>query len=204
MNIGNFNRLSYDNCAYEDRIQKSTDPLNYRLSVDQIYNSDRCNSIYGPRNSTYGCSTIGSPGYAVSQNMVDVESVLTNRNVKASKSRSSDRVNPINPTIMKGTHAQICGNKLNPEYTRLSFSSKNYKGMSVNRFYDTIHDPQANIFYDFARNTTLESKDNFIPQISQPWNQSAALPVVAETGYKTCKMNCSSDTSCPTNWKTKF
>jgi hypothetical protein len=200
MNIGNFNRLSYDNCAFEDRTKKSTDALNYRLSIDQIYNGDRGFSTFGPRNSTFGCSTIGDAGYAVSQNMVDVESVLSNRNVKASKCRSSDMVNPINPTTMKGTFAPIASNKLNPEYTRLSHSSKNYRGMGINRFYDTIHDPQANLYWNEARNTVLESKDNFVPQMPQPWSQTTGLPVTSETGYKRCTTQCTSDTTCPKKW----
>lgn len=200
MNIGNFNRLSYDDSYLQDRTKQSTDPLNYRLSVDQIYNKDRCLSQFGPRNSTYGCSTIGDAGYAVSQNQVDVESILTNRNVKASKSRASDMVNPINPTKMQPTLAPICNDKLKTSHTRLSHSSKTYRSMNVNRFYDTIHNPQDNIFYDFAINTTLQAKDNYVPQMPKPWSQTNVLPVASESEYKQCKMSCTSDTTCPNSW----
>ena len=200
MNIGNFNRLSYDDCAFQDRTKQSTVPLNYRLSVDQIYNRDRCLSSNGPRNGTYGCSTIGDAGYAVSQNQVDVESILSNRNVKANKCRTSDMVNPVNPTTMKPTFAPICDNKMKPSYTRLSHSAKNYRSMGVNRFFDPIFPPQDNIFYDFSRNTVLEAKDNYIPNMPKPWSQTTGLPVASETGYKQCTMQCNSDTTCPKNW----
>lgn len=201
MNIGNFNRLSYDDCAFQGRTKQSTDPLNYRLSVDQIYNRDRGYSTFGPRNSTFGCSTIGDAGYAVSQNQVDVESILSNRNVKASKCRSSDMVNPINPTTMTPTHATISDNKMKPAYTRLSHSSKTYRSMNCNRFFDPIHQAQDNIFYDFSRNTHLESIDSYVPNMPQPWSQTTGLPVTSETGYKQCGMQCKSDTTCPNNWK---
>lgn len=200
MNIGNFNRLSYDDCAFHDRTKQSTDPLNYRLSVDQIYNRDRCLSTFGPRNATFGCSTIGDAGYAVSQNQVDVESILTNRNVKANKCRTSDMVNPINPTTMKGTFAPICDNKLKTSYTRMSHSAKNFKGPAVNRFYDTIHNAQDNIYWDQARNSVLEAKDNYTQRMPTPWSQTNGLPVASETGYKRCNMQCSSDTTCPKAW----
>lgn len=200
MNIGNFNRLSYDDCAFQDRMTQSTDPLNYRLSINQIYNRDRCLSTFGPRNSTYGCSTIGDPGYAVSQNQVDVESILSNRNVKASRCRTSDMVNPINPITMTPTLAPICDNKLKPAYTKLSHSSKTYRSMGVNRFYDTLIDPQANLYWDRSINTHLQAIDNYVPNMPQPWSQTSGLPIPSEKGYKKCTMECKSDTTCPNNW----
>ena len=201
MNIGNFSRSFYDDCYFEDRTQQMTDPLNYRLSIDQIYNSDRCFSKYGPRNATYGNSTIGEPGYAVSQNQVEIESYLTNRNVKATKCKSSDMVNPINPVNMKPTLATMCNNKLKPHHTRLSHSAKNYRGMGISRFYDTIHNPQDNIFYNFERNTTLEARDNYTPINPKPWSQISGLPVESQDGYKKCSMQCNS--TCPTAWTLK-
>lgn len=198
MNIGNFNRLSYDECALPDRTKQNVDTLNYRLSVDQIYNSDRCLQPFGPRNATFGCSTIGDPGYAVSQNQVEIESILSNRNVKANKCRSSDMVNHINPVTMRPTFAPLCNNKLKPQNTRLSHSAKNYRGMGISRFYDTIHPAQDNIFWNFERNTVLEAKDNYSPQMPNPWSQTNALPVTSENGYSRCEMKCK---SCPTNWK---
>jgi hypothetical protein len=199
MNIGSFNRLSYDNFTFQGSTKQSTDPLNYRLSIDQIYNKDRCLSTFGPLNATFGCSTIGDPGYAVSQNQVDVESILLNRNVKASKSRTSGMVNPINPTTMTPTLAPICNDKIKPVYTRLSHSAKTYRSMGVNRFFDSIHPAQDNIFYDFSRNTVLESKDNYVPNMPQPWSQTIGLPVTSETGYKKCTMQCKYDKTCPNN-----
>lgn len=200
MNIGNFNRLSYDDCSLQDRTKQSTDPLNYRMSLDQIYNKNRCFSQFGPRNSNFGCSTIGEAGYSISQEQVDVESVLRNLNVKATKCRSSDMVNPINPVTMTPTFAPMCDTKLKPSYTRLSHSAKNMRGQPTNRFYDTIHNAQDNIFYDFSRNTVLEAKDNYVPRMPVPWSQTTGLPVESQSGYKSCKMQCSSDTTCPTSW----
>jgi len=43
-----------------------------------------------------------------------------------------------------------------------------YKGVAINRFYDLPKDPQANIFFDWAVNTKLEAKDNFVPELPNP------------------------------------
>jgi hypothetical protein len=188
MNINKFNRLSYDDCAYHDHNKQSTDPFNYRVSIDQVHNENRCFSMHGPRNSSFGCSTIGSNNNNVVQDRVALESILTNRNVKTNKCRTSDMVNPINPvTMMQPTFAPICDNKLKPSYTRLSHSSKNYKSMSVNRFYDVINNPQDVIYWDRSINTTLQARDNFIPNMPKPWSQTNALPN-SEEGNQNCKL----------------
>lgn len=204
MNIGNFNRLSYDNCAYDGKIKQSTDPLNYRLSVDQIHNCDRSFFPLGPRNSSYGVSTAGDAGYAISQNMVDVDSILSNRNVKQNKCRNNDMVNPIDPTKFKGTHANLSNNRLNPEYTKLSHPSSNYRGSGINRFYDTIHNAQDNLFWNFETNSTLEARDNFVPSAPQPWDQRAVMPRPDNNKHqKKCNVACSSETDQHNSWTLK-
>jgi hypothetical protein len=42
------------------------------------------------------------------------------------------------------------------------------RGAPINRFFDLHRDPQANIFYDYATNTSLEAKDNFVPDLPVP------------------------------------
>jgi hypothetical protein len=51
-----------------------------------------------------------------------------------------------------------------------------YRGAPINRFYDLNKDPQANIFYDWAINTSLEAKDNFIPELPEPMTDVDMVP----------------------------
>lgn len=193
MNIGNFSRLSYDDGVHSEKTKESTDPVNYKLHTDQIYNCNGCLSTLGPRtgNMGYGVSTIAEDGYAVAQNLVDLDSVLSNRNVQSTKLKRG-KMNPINPTTDPAyeNHKNICNNTLNPQHTRLSNPNCNYRGDPVNRFYNTIHDPQANIFWNFAKNTSLEAKDNYYPDAAEPW-EDGVHPVPSNSEPNTCQTTCS-------------
>jgi len=176
LNIGHSSKLIYDCCAYNDRLDESTSPVKYRLNENQIHNCNQCLSTLGPRSSSprgQGVSTsikVDHP-IATSQELVDVESILSNRNVKSSKCRR-DQINQINLTDVeqfKLSHMRICNDALNPFSSRLSMPAANYRDMSVNRFYNLSQFPQEPIFYDFAINTVLEEKDNFLAQSPKLW-----------------------------------
>lgn len=162
MNIGYSSRLDYDQQAYDDRLQESTDPLSYQLDTNRIHNCNECLSTFGPRSSYMGNGVSTTVGHSVatSQQLVDIESILSNRNVPLSKTRAG-QVNPIDVTKYDMKHAKLCNDYLDPASTRLTDPSKNYREMSINRFYDLPRNPQANIFYSFAKNTKLEAKDNY-------------------------------------------
>lgn len=169
MNIGHSSRLPYDKCAYDDRIYESVSPMLYRLNPLHMANCDGCLSTLGPRSSYqgYGVSTVsGGVGRPTSQDLADVESILTNRNVLASKCKDG-KVNDIDVTKFKLQHARACNSFLDPVNSRLTNPPQNYRGMSVNRFYDLSANPQRNIFYPWATNTSLEAKDNHVEKIPQ-------------------------------------
>ena len=49
--IGTFNRLSYDNCAYDKKLSESTSPLMYQMSRFKYENCSRCTydgKLYAP------------------------------------------------------------------------------------------------------------------------------------------------------------
>jgi len=165
MNIGYSTRLPYDNCAYPDKLLESTGPLNYRLNINQIHNCKRClnHNGAGPRSTVY-------------------------RNVKASKCKRG-HVNPINLTTGKPFNYNTCDSYLHPEYSRLSQPASGYKGLPTNRFYNLLNDPQANIFQDFQKNTRLEAKDNWNPEIPLLWNNNV-LPVEYKGKPQKCGMTC--------------
>jgi hypothetical protein len=191
MNIGYSSRLPYDDCYYQTRLKQSTDPLNYKVNVDYMNNCNRCLSTLGPRSSHmgYGVSTAKKVGVAPALELTDVDSVLSNRNVKKS-SCFNGHINPVNPTQWKATDSAECDNFLNPERSRLSYPARTYRSMNINRFYNLPLDAQKPIFYDFASHTRLEAKDNYMPNLPEDWG-SGGVPVENRTPpYNMCGGMC--------------
>jgi hypothetical protein len=174
MNIGHSSRLGYDDCAYDDKLKESTSALKYRLSTFQADNCDSCLSVLGPRGK-YGVSTTTGDRTAHSQALTDVESVLSNRNMKKTKCRRGG-VNEVNVNDYSLKHARICNDYLNPMSSKLSYPPSNYRELSINRFFDLPQNPQETIFWDGAVNTRLEARDNHLPRIPKPKDQSDTLP----------------------------
>jgi hypothetical protein len=177
MNIGHSSRLGYDKCAYEDRLTESTDPLSYRLYPGYVYSCDSCLSTLGPRSTHNGAdisTPVGQPP-ATAQQLADVESILTNRNMKTSKCRKYGS-NTVDVNKFALTNVRICNTFLNQDPTRLSYPAYNYKEVAVNRFYNLQKDAQANIFWDFAENTKLSAKDSYMPDVPLTNGLDATLP----------------------------
>ncbi len=190
--IGHSSRPRYDNCAYPDKLKESTDPVNYRLNKDYIHNCNRClnSNGAGPRTTGmgFGDSTVFNVGHAPANDLVDVDSICRNLNVKISKCKRG-KLNPVNLTKYKNTDYNLCGNYTHPEYTKLSYPSSNYRDMSVNRFYNLHHDPQEVIFYDMQHNTRLEAKDNYVVSLPEFWSDKAS-PVEYKGKPVKCGLTC--------------
>jgi hypothetical protein len=176
MQIGYSSRLPYDECAYNDRLDESVSPMKHQLDVNQIDNCNKCLSVYGPRSSYRGAGVSSAVGFgpAAAQDLVDLESILSNRNLKMSKCRR-DGVNNIDATKFKTENLPQCNNLLDPMASRLMFPASTFRDMSVNRFFDTHQDAQAPIFWNFAIDTKLEAKDNYFVRIPKP-KQDKAQP----------------------------
>ena len=172
VNFGHSSRSSYDEQAYKDKLSESVGPANYRLDKNNMYNCEQCLSVLGPRTKVMGNSvstTVGFPP-ATAQHLTDVSSILSNRNMKLSKTKDGE-VNNIDVTKYKLEHMRTCNNFLNPLSSKLTFPSQNYRDMAINRFYDIERNPQEAVFWDFSVNSRLEAKDNFCEEISQPCEQ---------------------------------
>lgn len=188
MNIGHSSRQKYDKCYLPDMVEESTSPLFYRVNCNQIYNKNRCLTTLGPRSATSGDSTAVKVGYAPKQDLVDLDSIMTNRNVRENRCKRG-HVNPIDVTKFKSYDFPICDNFLNPENSRLSYPAADYRDISVNRFYNLNNDPQAPIFWNFAINSRLEEIDNFIPEMPIPWPDLTG-PIEDRTKPRPCVVNC--------------
>ena len=194
VNFGVSSRLDYDPCYISDTIAESTGPLEYRLNSNQMYNCNGCLTTLGPRTSqgamSNGVSLIKteSDSIATSQRLIDLDSILSNRNVKQSKCKSG-KVNNIDVTKFALTNLPICNNYLDPVSTHLTNPPQNYRGLSINRFYDLRKDPQANIYYDIGINSKLEAKDNFIPKVPKMMADKS-LPIEMKGPGKRCNVVC--------------
>ena len=156
-------RLQYDPCYIRDDITQSTAPLLSVIDPNRVKSCQNCLSLFGPRqghNGTEASIPIADPGLTPAQSLVDIDSVMSNRNVKASRCKR-DFVNPVDVYKYKTYDNKYCNRFLDPMATIESFPKQLYREMSINRFYDTINNPQVNIYYDWAVNTQLEAKDNY-------------------------------------------
>ena len=177
LNAGYFTNPKYDKCAYPEDLYDSTAPYSYVMSTDMIYNCNGCLTTFGPRGSLNGAgvSTISGNVVAAAQQNVDVDSVMSNRNVPLSRCKRG-KVNPINITKIKTKNIPVCNDYLDSQHSRMTDSPMWYRGAPINRFYDLNKDPQANIFYDWAINTSLEAVDNFIPELPCPLTDVDMVP----------------------------
>lgn len=196
--IGHSSKLIYDPGCYCDKLDESVGPLLYKLNPNQIKNCNACLSTFGPRSSngpmSYGVSTTVGNKVAPSQQLVDVESILSNRNVLLSKCKDG-QVNDIDVTKFKLKNAKICNHFLDPESSLLTLSPKNNRGVSINRFYNLPKNPQANIFWDFSINTRLEARDNFKIKIPKLINYDPTYPEELKGRPATCQYNCNAGCS---------
>ncbi len=196
--FGHSSRLGYDAQFVADEISDSVAPIMYRMNPIASTNCNSCLSVFGPRPASNSATTgtgggvstvLSDQSVAPSQDLVDVESILSNRNVIASKAKDG-QVNDIDITRFQLQHARICNDFLDPVATHLTNPPANYRGMSINRFHDLPKPAQANIFYDFAVNTKLEAKDNYRERVPRLMRYDPALPREFTGRNKPCKYNC--------------
>jgi hypothetical protein len=180
---GHSSREKYDKCYNNEQIERSVGPMLYKLNPNQINNCNACLSVFGPRASGgtnrgvmgYGDSTSVGHTTAPAQDLIDVDSILTNRNVIKSKCKDGD-VNPLDVTKYQLQHARTCNDYLDPIATHLTNPAQNYREMMISRFYDLGASPQNVIYWDGAINTSLESRDNYKIRVPNVLNYDATLP----------------------------
>jgi hypothetical protein len=197
LNIGHSGLSIYDEQAYQDYLSESVSPLLYKLNPSQNNNCNACLSVFGPRASSgprsHGVSSFVGHTTAPAQDLVDLESVLSNRNVLASR-RKDGQVNDIDVTKFKLQHARVCNDFLDPVATHLTNPPANYRGMNINRFYNLPKNPQENIYYDWGINTQLEAKDNYRERVPRLIKEDLVLPREFMGDQRPCKYHCDEQT----------
>lgn len=162
--FGESTSLSHDAVTYRDKTVESVEPMIYQLNPIQSYRPDACISPFGPT------GTKNSPAIALpvanqpstQQQVVDVESALRGQYVKASRDKMAGytQINVdqyINPVE--------CSNALASIDSLLQLPKSFTRGQPMSRFHDPIVDPLANIYWDRGINTTLQARDNYVPDL---------------------------------------
>lgn len=194
--VGHFSNTRYDTGVYPEELYESTAPYEYVMNPERIHNCNGCLTVFGPRSSRNGAgvSTPRGDVVAAAQEYVDIDSVLSNRNMPISKLKRG-RVNPIDVTKIKTQNLPICNDYLDAQNTRMSDPAMYYRGAPINRFFDPIKDPQANIYYDWGINSVLEAKDNFVPDLPVPLPEESKIQ---NTQWRPCSVPIKGNGNCGT------
>lgn len=164
---GQFTHLYTDREAYFEKVNRSTDPLLYRLDPNFAVNKQKCFAPYGPRAGQQASDVIGQ--------QIEVDSVL--RGISKISTKSNRQQMP-DPLKYNAYQLNDCSDYIETEYSRYITPAYDIKGLTTSdlNFDYPLYDPQCNIFENFALNTKLEAKDNFRASWQIPINQRDLFP----------------------------
>lgn len=160
----------------QNNINQNKAQVSYWLNPEQIYNPNRCATWFGPRSghNGYGVKTVATNPEtpAPAQDLTDIESLLTNR-----KQNSNQKLNNLNLNCFKYDNINSCSNFLDPVSTHLTNPPRNYREITINRFYDLPIPAQNHVFYNWEINTQLEAVDNYQVKLPKIQDFDPVLPV---------------------------
>lgn len=174
-----WNRIKYDSGAYDLKLERSTQPGDYRLYTSYAENCNQCISFDGPVGSKSDVSLPRDSNDLSFTNMADVESRLTWRGVRLSETNHT--LPPLNEKDLR--HKPVCTNKLVAEDTRFTNPLDNYRGMSLTPYMVSPHlpsNPQCviqDIDEKVGLNSRLYMKDNYKIGTQNPVDVNVSLPV---------------------------
>ena len=198
-NYGYSSNIAYDPQFINDDIEQSTAPLMSVLDPNRVKNCSQCLSLNGPRSghNGYGNSIpITNPSLTPAQDLIDIDSIMSNRNVKQDRSKKG-HVNMVDVFKFKTYDTKLCDRNLDSLNSTLTYPKQMYREMSINRFYDLNINPQVNIFYPWAVNSQLEAKDNFDTPYPYFIGMDETIPKSIKGKATNCITKC--EANCNTN-----
>ena len=172
-----FSRTNYDNCAYNLKINRSTQPGDYRLFGDASENHNACFSFGGPVGSKADVSVAKKDNQLKFDNVVEVESKLSWRRQLLNNCNNNEET--LNNEVK---HKSNCSLYLVSEDTRFTHPIDNYRALdtSVYNYSPYLHvNPQDYYLEDrIGSNTKLLIKDNYIMPKQEIWDNGEALPTL--------------------------
>lgn len=191
-NYGYSGNLAYDPEFISDDIEQSTAPLLSVLDPNRVKNCSQCLSLNGPRANHNGWGDsipIAEPSITPAQDLIDIDSIMSNRNVKQDRSKKG-HVNMVDVFKFKTYNAKLCDRGLDPLNSSLTYPKQLYREMSINRFYDLNINPQVNIYYPWTVNSQLEAKDNYDYPYPYFIGMDEVLPKQIKGKARPCKTVC--------------
>lgn len=173
-----FNRITYDQCAYDLKMDRSTLPGDYRLYGSYAENCNQCYAMDGPINSKSDVSLPRDSNDLSFTNMADVENQLSWRRKKLDECNG-----PLDKLDDKRLRNKpVCSNKLIPQDTRFTNPLDDYRGMSLTSYmlnpYLPIN-PQCVVQNNddkYGLNSRLYVKDNCSYIEDEPTDQEPIYP----------------------------
>lgn len=164
---GKFSGLIYDPASYSEQLSRSTQPLNYRLDLNQYVNCNNCFHTNGPNPQVQN--------YTPMPDHIDVDSILKGIDRVNSKANKDQQLYPLKTT---NPNLQVCSSNLESLNSRFSHPAHDIRGLTTSdmRFSYPLKDPQCQIFENFSVNTRLQAKDNHRTPWQEPMNQNCVLP----------------------------
>lgn len=173
-----FNRIKYDGCAYDLKMDRSTQPGDYRLYANYAENCDQCFSFDGPVGAKSDVSLVRNNDDLTFTNMADVESSLSWRRQKLTE--CNDPLDNLDQD--KLVHKKTCTSKLVAEDTRFTNPLDNYRAMSLTSYMVSPYlpvNPQCIIQPNYDKtglNSRLYVKDTYKQSPQNAWDNGEALP----------------------------
>ena len=179
--FSDFQRIKYDAATVENELRTASRLTEYLFDPIQIHACQPCRSDDIGTNSKFGVS------YNANLPLVDTESQLRNLNVPLNHDTSVEYVpqlvNQLTPDQKDCRdrnlyHFRECS--LGQEYTRLNNPAWTLKETGVNRFQPTYLNHQDRSHWEIQTPTLISdrqlARDNYVPRIPCPIDQSAMLP----------------------------
>ncbi|AEX61560.1 hypothetical protein mvi_399 [Megavirus vitis] len=181
---GKFTNMRYDKEAYDEQLSRSTKPVSYKLDPHYAVNCNPCFARHGPRAGQDNSVVIGQ--------QIDVDSVL--RGISKVNTKINRHQAPHNLDQYKKYTPRDCSPAIEPQSTRYTHPAFDIRGLTVPdmRFGYPLHDPQCQIFENFAVDTRLQAKDNHRSVWQVPLDQQQVLPKERLGKVKNCtvSVNC--------------
>ena len=175
-----FNRINYDNDAYDLKIERSTAPGDYRLFQGSSENCDKCLSYDGPRNAKSDVSLPVNSDSNQWGSMAEIESHLTNRVHILSEGNIYGKNDDYKNIIVHNNKS--CNSQLIPEETRFTYPLESFRCMDLTSYHYspfTHVNAQCEIREErIGLNSRLSVKDNFIVNKPVLIDQNSVLPPI--------------------------
>jgi hypothetical protein len=173
-----FNRINYDECAYDLQMGRSTNPGSYRLFGLFAENPDQHYSADGPIGSKADVSLVRDKFDLSFKDMADTESMLSWRRQKLNKCNDPPPALDANKLHPKSDSSSA----LVSEDTRFTFPIDDFRSMSLTPYMVSPYlpiNPQC-IIQDIddkvGLNSRLYLKDHYKNPKTKFWDNGSALP----------------------------